>query len=89
MADRKHSGLVGVCLSALCHVVRNILEACALIIQVLQDHITPIVEGSFRVGQQREQGVIHPESFACLRVTQPQLLRMDSREHTVRVYSGV
>lgn len=35
--------VAGVDLSGLCDIVRNILQACALIVQVLQDHITPIV----------------------------------------------
>lgn len=55
-------------LSGLCDIVRNILQACALIVQVLQDHVTPIVQGCFWVGQQGEHGVVHPESLTCVRV---------------------
>lgn len=61
----------------MCNIVKNILQAIALIIQVLQDHITPIVQGSFWVRQQSEKGFIHLKSLTCLRVAQPQFLQMD------------
>lgn len=59
----------GVEVSGLCDIVRDILQACTLIVQVLQYDITPIVQGVFWVSQQWEQGVIHPEGLTGLRMT--------------------
>lgn len=67
--DRNTNGIQKLSTLGLCDVVRNILQACALIVQVLQDHMTPIVQRRIRVSQQQEQSVIHAESLTCLRMT--------------------
>lgn len=64
-----HTEIIHSVWSVLYDIVRNIIQACALIVQILQNDISPVIQRSFWVSQQREQGVIHLKSLACLRMT--------------------